>query len=107
MTRSFSLGGVVWCISRGRFLPRNVVLIYNIYPWSDFDGTTSHTSTECKISFVVTFLNGLRCLYLLFLSKPAGYSKFSLLRNQLKENKSGVGGETGGGWKGETNPRIG
>lgn len=78
------------CISSGRFLPRNAVFIYNIYLWSDFDGTISRTSTECKISFVVTFLNGLRCLYLLFLSKPAGYSKFSLLRNQLKETKSGL-----------------
>lgn len=36
--------------------------------------------------------------------KVTGYSTFVLL---LKENKSRVGGESGGGCKGATNPRIG
>lgn len=39
--------------------------------------------------------------------KVTGYSAFVLLRNLLKENKPGVGGESGGGYKGATNPRIG
>lgn len=41
------------------------------------------------------------------LIKVPGYSTFVLLRNVLKENKPGVGGESGGGYKGATNPRIG
>lgn len=39
--------------------------------------------------------------------KVTGYSTFVLLRNMIKENEPGIGGESGGGCKGVTNPRIG
>lgn len=39
--------------------------------------------------------------------KVTGYSTFVLLRNVLKENEPGAGGESGGGYKGATDPRIG
>ena len=39
--------------------------------------------------------------------KVIGLSKFVLLRNLLKGNKSGVGRECEGGRKRATNPRIG
>lgn len=86
------------------FLLLNAIHTSDMYPWSSITSQRQVHSEFCcgllkwretPLSFSSEFI------------KVTGYSTFVLLRNLLKENKPGFGGESGGGYKGATNPRIG
>lgn len=90
------------------FLLWNAIHICNMYLWCDLVGTISWMNIVQNSVLLWPFRWPEMSLF--FSSefiKVTGYSKLVLLSNMLKENKSGVGRERGGGWKGATNPRIG